>query len=391
MRVADPVLRAGRAVVPAVGRARRRTADRGCLYVGDDRRSHVRDRVLFRSPHRGDGADRDRRGLADSHLFDGVHEGRLELRPLLRVSQPVPLLHADAGARQIAARPFRRLGRRGAGVVPAHRILVRRPGQGAGGKEGLHHQPDRRCRLPARHVRALPGVRHARHGPDQRRVHQRCRARRVGEPRRHPAVHRRHRQVGADSAACMAARRDGRPDARLGPHSRGDDGDRRRVPRRPPVGDLRARAGSERHRRRDRRRHRVLCRDHRRRADRHQEGPRVLDDLPARAHVRGTRRRRVRRRHLPSLYARVLQGLPVPGRGQRDPRAGRRAGHPEDGRPRATDSDHLRDICRRHGRHRGHSAAGRLFLEGRNPVVRLLQQPGRLAVPLRGCRASRRC
>ena len=60
----------------------------------------------------------------------------------------------------------------------------------------------------------------------------------VGEPRRHPAVHRRLRQVGADSAARLAARRDGRPDAGVGADPRGDDGHRRRVPRRADVGRL---------------------------------------------------------------------------------------------------------------------------------------------------------
>ena len=140
------------------------------LHVGADRRSHVRDRLLLRSPHRGHGADRDRRRLAHSHLLDRLHEGRHELRALFRVPQSLPVLHADAGARQVAARAVRRLGRRGARVVPAHRLLVRGPGQGARGKEGVHHQPHRRRRVPARHVRPVPGVRDARHGPDQRRV-----------------------------------------------------------------------------------------------------------------------------------------------------------------------------------------------------------------------------
>ena len=69
-----------------------------------------------------------------------------------------------------------------------------------------------------------------------------------------------------------------------------------------------------------------------RRADRHQESAGVLDDLAARLHVRGARRRGLRRGRLPRLHARVLQGLPVPRRRQRDPRALGRAGHPQDGR-----------------------------------------------------------
>ena len=50
------------------------------------------------------------------------------------------------------------------------------------------------------------------------------------------AVRRRDRQVGADSALRLAARRDGRPDAGLRPHPRGDDGDGGRVHDRPQRG-----------------------------------------------------------------------------------------------------------------------------------------------------------
>ena len=147
-------------------------------------------------------------------------------------------------------------------------------------------------------------------------------ARGIGEPRRHPAVHRRDRQVGADPAARVAARRDGRPDAGVRADPRGDDGHRRRL-----SGRAACPASTCTRRRRsqvvavDRRGDRVLRRDDRRRADRHQEGARVLDDLAARLHVRRAGRRRLRRRDLPPLHARVLQGLPVPRRRQRDPRA----------------------------------------------------------------------
>ena len=216
-------------------------------------------------------------------------------------------------------------------------------------------------------------------------------ARGVGEPRRHPAVHRRDGQVGADSAARLAAGRDGRPDARLGADPRGDDGHRRRVPGRAHVRHLPARAGGERGDRRDRRAHRLLRGDDRRRADRHQEGARLLDDLAARLHVRGAGRRRVRRGDLPSLHARVLQGLPLPRRGQRDPRARRRAGHPQDGRARAADSDDVRDLRRRDRGDRRHPAARRLLLQGRDPLVRLREQPRRLAAALRDDGRRRRC
>ena len=71
----------------------------------------------------------------------------------------------------------RRLGGRGPGVVPADRLLVRGPREGARRQEGVRHQPDRRRRLPARHVRAVRRARHARHGHDQRGVHGRPDAR----------------------------------------------------------------------------------------------------------------------------------------------------------------------------------------------------------------------
>ena len=47
---------------------------------------------------------------------------------------------------------------------------------------------------------------------------------------RRAAVRRRRRQVGPAAAVHLAARRDGRPDARVGADPRGHDGHRRRVP-----------------------------------------------------------------------------------------------------------------------------------------------------------------
>ena len=61
-------------------------------------------------------------------------------------------------------------------------------------------------------------------------------------------------------------------------------------------------------------------------------------------HVPGDGRRRVRRRHLPSLHARVLQGLPLPRVGRGDSRAARRAGHPQHGRPEEGAADHVLDV-----------------------------------------------
>ncbi len=174
--------------------------------MGLHRRLELRHRLLLRPPERRDDADRHRRGLADPRLFDRLHEGRRELRALLRVSQPVPVLHAAAGARPVAAGDLRRLGRRRARLLPADRILVRRPGQGRRGQEGVHHQPHRRRRLPARHVPDLPHARHAGHGPRQRCLQRAGDACSVGEPGGRAAVHRRDGQERADPVCTSGCR-----------------------------------------------------------------------------------------------------------------------------------------------------------------------------------------
>ena len=90
-----------------------------------------------------------------------------------------------------------------------------------------------------------------------------------------------------------------------------------------------------------------------RRPDRHQEGDRVLDLLPARLHVRRLRGLGLRRRHLPPRYPRLLQVAAVPLRGLGDHRDAPRAGHAQDGRPLAQAADHLhRDVDRRAGARR---------------------------------------
>ncbi len=103
-------------------------------------------------------------------------------------------------------------------------------------------------------------------------------------------------KVGADSALRLAARRHGRPDAGQRPDPRRDDGHGRRLHDRAaelplrPVADRDGRGGD------GRRAHRLLRRDHRPGAERHQEGARLLHGEPARLHVPGARRRRLRAR-----------------------------------------------------------------------------------------------
>ena len=77
---------------------------------------------------------------------------------------------------------------------------------------------------------------------------------------------------------------------------------------------------------------------------------------------------RVRRRHLPSLHARVLQGAAVPWIGRRDSRAARRTGHPQHGWAEERPAHHLLDLPDRRHRDRGRVSAVRLFQQGRDPV-----------------------
>ncbi len=87
-----------------------------------------------------------------------------------------------------------------------------------------------------------------------------------------------------------------------------------------------------------RRDHRVLRRDRRPRAERHQARHRLFDLLAARLHVRGAGRRRLFGRHLPPVHARLLQGAAVPRRRLGDPRHAPRAGHAQHGRACASAS-----------------------------------------------------
>ena len=64
----------------------------------------------------------------------------------------------------------------------------------------------------------------------------------------------------------------------------------------------------------------LMARHHRPRADRHQEGAGLLHGQPARLHVPGLRRGRLRGGRLPPLHPRLLQGPAVPGLGLGDPR-----------------------------------------------------------------------
>ena len=186
---------------------------------------------------------------------------------------------------------------------------------------------------------------------------------------------RLRRQIGHVPAPRLAARRDGRPHARLRADPRRHHGRRRRLhalPRLSAAAPFRRRHD---HHRLHRLLHRHLRRAHRRPAKRHQAHPRLLDPLAARLHGHGRRLRRPRRRDVPPHHPRLLQGAPLPRRRLRHPRPARRAGHLENGRPRAKKIPaHLLDLPHRHARPERLPAFRRLLQQGLHPLRRLRAQ-----------------
>ena len=181
---------------------------------------------------RGDALRGDRRRIPDSRLFHRLHGARGRLLPLLRLSESVHVLDADAGAGEQPAAAVRRMGRRGAVQLPADRVLL--PAQvGVGrGEEGVHRQPHRRRGL---HPRAcfcwsstLGTLRFTEIGPAIEAGGFRGWQRR-DDRHRAAAVCGRDGQVGADSAVRLAAGRHGRPHAGERADPRGDHGDGGRV------------------------------------------------------------------------------------------------------------------------------------------------------------------
>ncbi len=240
-----------------------------------------------------------------------------------------------------------------------------------GGDQGVRDQRRRRRRARARDVLHLQAHGHARFAArvprDQRR---RIRLERRWRPdgRLPAAARRRVRQVGADPAAHVAARRDGRPDAGQRADPCGDDGHGRRLPDRAHAPAVRTGAGGRGRRRGDRRGDapdRGHDRDH---ADGHQARDRLLDDVADRLHDHGRVRRRLRGGAVPPDDARLLQGAAVHGRGLDHRRDGRRAVAGEDGRLSQGDAVHLRLLHRRRPGAVGPAAVLGLLLQGRDPA-----------------------
>ncbi len=164
---------------------------------------------------------------------------------LLRVPEPVRVLDDDAGARRQLPPALRLLGGGRALLVPADRLLVHAAGRGQAGKKAfiVNRVGDFGFGLgimwlwtARRHARLRRG----------RSSGRRDASRRYRDRHRAAALPGRVRQVGAAPAPRVAARRDGRAHAGVGPHPRGDDGDGRRLHGRAQPRALRALGGRAR-------------------------------------------------------------------------------------------------------------------------------------------------
>jgi len=179
-------------------------------------------------------AGRHRRRVSHPPLLGRLHGARRGLLEVLRLPEPLHVLHADAGAGGEFPADVRRMGGRRTRLLPAHRLLLQAPAGGARRHEGLRREPHRRLRLPAGHVSAAPALWHA----------QFCRGRHPGgaapgvagrlpDGDRAAAGTWRDRQVGPDPPLRVAARCDGGPHPGLCPDPRRHHGHRRRLHDRP--------------------------------------------------------------------------------------------------------------------------------------------------------------
>ena len=159
-------------------------------------------------------------------------------------------------------------------------------------------------------------------------------------------------KIGPVPAARLAARRHGRPDARLRPHPRRHHGRRRCLHAGPDFLPHRPARRADRRpgHRLDRRHHRPARRAHGHAAERHQTHPRLLDALAARLHGHGRRPVRPASRVVPPFHPRVFQGAALPRRRRGHPCLPSRAGHLENGRALEKDAAHLPHLPRRHRR-----------------------------------------
>ena len=193
------------------------------LYLVDIGRPAPGQGVAAHRPAFGDdGAVRHGREHAHPPVLDRLHEARRGLPQVLLVPEPVRVLDVAARPRRQPPVHLRRLGGCRGMLLLARRVLVRAGHRSERGQEGLHLQPDRRRRVPARDVPHLlqDGI---------AAVHRHLQPPRVvrpgstdgGLPASFPWC---GRKVRADPTVPMARRRHGRPDSGIRPDPCGDDG-----------------------------------------------------------------------------------------------------------------------------------------------------------------------
>ena len=176
----------------------------------------------------GHAAGGDGRGISDPRLQHWLYVGGPKFLPVLHLSEPVPVLHADPGTGWQLSPDVCGMGRRGSGFLSADRVLVYERLGRLGGQEGVHRQPYRRLRLSDWAVPDHPAFRFA----ELYTCVRGCRAIGAGNRRRGisdgnciVADGWSGGKVGADSLVCLAAGRDGRPNAGFSAHPRRHHGD----------------------------------------------------------------------------------------------------------------------------------------------------------------------
>ena len=162
---------AGTIAVGAVPRrlSHRRAARRPRLQLDFLRLHRRRPRLPTRSSQRRHADGRHLGRLPHPSLLRRLHGPRARVLALLRLPEPLPLRDAGADPGQQLPPDVRRMGRRGALLLPPHRLLLRDRLRAGRRQEGVRRQPHRRLRLPHRHVPDVRAISAASTSPGSRR------------------------------------------------------------------------------------------------------------------------------------------------------------------------------------------------------------------------------
>ena len=135
------------------------------------------------------------------HVYSvGYMAARRGLLALLRLPEPLHVLHAGAGAGRELPADVRWLGGRRPRLVPADRLLLQAGLRRQRRQEGVHRQPHRRLRISARDVPAHCALRHA-------RLRAASSTRSMPHPEWHGRLPHRHRPAARSSAPPASPRR----------------------------------------------------------------------------------------------------------------------------------------------------------------------------------------